>query len=619
MRSSGFVGVLSVSIGLSACGGGGGTPPPPVATPPAVYSVAGTVSGLTGTLVLRVNDATDVSVTANGAVTLASSLANGASYTVSVKSQPSGPTQNCELANATGTIAAANVTNVTVTCAVVPLALASSTPANGATSVSRDAPLTLTFSTTIDAAAASVALTGPAGDVATSTQVSGAQLIITPTAKLVKLGAYALTVDGVKGTGGELLAAPVSLGFEAADGTWSAPVALAPAAGDASYPRIAMDAKGNALAVWVQASGGNIGVASNHWSAGAGWDGLRRIDSIDFSPAAMPEVRFDRDGNALALWVQVAGSKNATWYNRFDSSGTWGTAVQISSGKDDTAWPTFDFDADGAALAVWENTVRPTPDAFDFSPSSGWSGAAFPTTTNPARTVHVCIDSTGRAQVVWTVTNGGTTQVRANSHVKGAWLGMAVLDEMDGFIDSLRIVCPATGGAVAAWIGTSAGVRHVHSAGWTEDGWSGAAALSAGTVDASLLALASDATGHTSILWAQSGNGARLLTRRAGADLRWSPALRVDDATAGNPSEPGLALDADGNGWAVWSVAATGKPSRISAARVRHGEFSAPRLLDPDATVSANAARVATDPDGNAIAVWLNCPKACTIVGSRFE
>ena len=42
-------------------------------------------------------------------------IARGTAYTVTVQTQPTGPTQTCALANATGTIAA-NVSNVTVTC-----------------------------------------------------------------------------------------------------------------------------------------------------------------------------------------------------------------------------------------------------------------------------------------------------------------------------------------------------------------------------------------------------------------------------------------------------------------------------------------------------------------------
>src|SRR5690242_15862130 len=73
---------------------------------------------------------------------------------------------------------------------LAPLTLASSAPANGAAGVTRDAPLTLVFSTPIDASVASVTLAGPGGNVTATTQVSGAQLVVTPAARLSRLGAY---------------------------------------------------------------------------------------------------------------------------------------------------------------------------------------------------------------------------------------------------------------------------------------------------------------------------------------------------------------------------------------------------------------------------------------------
>ncbi|MBZ0222846.1 MAG: S8 family serine peptidase [Dokdonella sp.] len=83
----------------------------------ATYTVGGSVSGLTGTgLVLKLNGANNLSVNANGSFTFPGGLAGGASYAVTVGTQPSG--QTCSVANGSGTIASTNVTNVAVTCAV---------------------------------------------------------------------------------------------------------------------------------------------------------------------------------------------------------------------------------------------------------------------------------------------------------------------------------------------------------------------------------------------------------------------------------------------------------------------------------------------------------------------
>ena len=81
------------------------------------FTVGGSVSGLVGTgLVLQNNGGNNLSITGNGTFTFSSAIASGATYTVTVLTQPSNPPQTCTVANGSGT-ASANVTNVQVTCA----------------------------------------------------------------------------------------------------------------------------------------------------------------------------------------------------------------------------------------------------------------------------------------------------------------------------------------------------------------------------------------------------------------------------------------------------------------------------------------------------------------------
>ena len=81
----------------------------------ASYTVGGTVSGLSGTVVLQDNGGDNLSVAANGTFTFKTALAGGAAYSVTVKTNPSG--QTCTVSNGSGTVGTANVTNVAVSCA----------------------------------------------------------------------------------------------------------------------------------------------------------------------------------------------------------------------------------------------------------------------------------------------------------------------------------------------------------------------------------------------------------------------------------------------------------------------------------------------------------------------
>lgn len=80
-------------------------------------TIGGTVAGLAGSgLVLQNNGADNLSITANGAYTFATSIDDGLTYAVTVSTQPTSPGQVCTVANASGTVSA-NVTNANVTCA----------------------------------------------------------------------------------------------------------------------------------------------------------------------------------------------------------------------------------------------------------------------------------------------------------------------------------------------------------------------------------------------------------------------------------------------------------------------------------------------------------------------
>src|ERR1700690_4416822 len=117
LRSIGSVTFLALF--MVGCGGGGGggasseQPPPPLTS----YSIGGTVTGLAGSGLVLQTDAGDVApVSAPGAFTFFNQLGSGAAYTVSVKTQPSTPAQNCIVTNGSGTVGTANISSVAVAC-----------------------------------------------------------------------------------------------------------------------------------------------------------------------------------------------------------------------------------------------------------------------------------------------------------------------------------------------------------------------------------------------------------------------------------------------------------------------------------------------------------------------
>ncbi|MGB5081358.1 MAG: beta-propeller fold lactonase family protein, partial [Burkholderiales bacterium] len=106
---------LFLAFLLTACGGGGDGGGGGGAS---TFTIGGTVSGLSGTVVLQNNGGGDLTVSVNAGFTFATALANGGTYNVTVLTQPAD--QTCTVTNGSGTISGSNVTNVSVACVSLP-------------------------------------------------------------------------------------------------------------------------------------------------------------------------------------------------------------------------------------------------------------------------------------------------------------------------------------------------------------------------------------------------------------------------------------------------------------------------------------------------------------------
>lgn len=103
--------LLVLVVAVDSCGGGSSSP--------MTYTLGGTVSDLVGSgLVLQNNGGDDLAIAANGAFVFSAAVASGSRYAVTVKTQPTNPSQTCVLSAADGTVGAANVLNIVVTCTV---------------------------------------------------------------------------------------------------------------------------------------------------------------------------------------------------------------------------------------------------------------------------------------------------------------------------------------------------------------------------------------------------------------------------------------------------------------------------------------------------------------------
>jgi hypothetical protein len=115
VRRAALVSLLATVLGACGGGGGGGGEAPAASAQPVTYTIGGTVTGLSnsGLVLLNGKDRVALPATATG-FTFPTSLQSAAGYAVTVGTQPTG--QTCTVANGSGIVAAAAITNVQVTC-----------------------------------------------------------------------------------------------------------------------------------------------------------------------------------------------------------------------------------------------------------------------------------------------------------------------------------------------------------------------------------------------------------------------------------------------------------------------------------------------------------------------
>lgn len=111
-----WVGLMLVLAACSGGGGGGGSGGG--ASPTPAYTIGGTITGSAGGgLVLQDNGADNLSISPGAtSFTFATSLASGVSYSVTVLTQPTSPSQTCTVSNGSGAVSGTNVTGIAISC-----------------------------------------------------------------------------------------------------------------------------------------------------------------------------------------------------------------------------------------------------------------------------------------------------------------------------------------------------------------------------------------------------------------------------------------------------------------------------------------------------------------------
>ncbi len=246
--------------------------------------------------------------------------------------------------------------------------------------------------------------------------------------------------------------------YTAGTGWGSAQLIETDSAGSAGNPQIAFDGSGNALAVWKQSDGTRDNIWSNRYVAGTGWGSAQLIETDNAGDGRRPQIAFDGNGNALAVWEQFDGTRDNVWSNRYVSGTGWGTPQLIESDNaGDAGNPQIAFDGSGNALAIWDQWDGTLNNIWSnrYVSGTGWGTPQLLETDDQGNAFQpqIAIDGNGNALAVWYQYDGTRDNIWSNRYASGTGWGSAQLIESDNAGDAFfpEIAVDGNGNALAVW------------------------------------------------------------------------------------------------------------------------------------------------------------------------
>src|SRR5205085_978009 len=148
--------------------------------------------------------------------------------------------------------------------------------------------------------------------------------------------------------------------------SFGAPQDLSAAGQNASNPEVAVDAQGNAIAVWHRFDAGTNTIVQAAALAAAsrrrrryftpkpgGSFGAPQDLSAAGQNASFPEVAVDGQDNAIAVWRRFDGTNFIVQAAARAAGGSFGAPQDLSAAGQKAGFPEVAVDGQGNAIAVW--------------------------------------------------------------------------------------------------------------------------------------------------------------------------------------------------------------------------------------------------------------------------
>jgi hypothetical protein len=637
--------------------------PPPPPPPPQSFAIGGTISGLSGTgLVLQNNAGDDLTISSNGNFTFAGQLSNGATYDVTTRTQPGNPAQLCVVSSGSGTVAAANVTNVAVTCGTPQassfLIGGTVTGLRGTLVLQNNGGDDLTLAADGPFAFAGTLANGAGYDVRVATQPgTPPQVCTVSNASGIVAGAHVGNVDvscitflTVTGTtpadnaSGVARNANITIQFSANVDPATineSNITLTSVGGSkrltfaTSAREVVITPAGSFLPAAhytltitpaVRGAEGEVlaGAVTRTFRATDGqWGTPRMIGSMG-SSALSPRIAFDASGNAVAIWRQAVGQEIKVAAIRYTAGVDWGTPVIIDPDTHLARTAELAVDPNGTAFAVWSDYLGTNNTQTMVSRSTAgtiWSPEIVLGAAAGVGNTQVAVDPAGNAIAVWEEvdSNGGRVAWAMRYAIGQGWDAGIQLGTSSGTTaaDPMlpQIALDKDGYAIATY---RVKANLIYYDGWSRtyspgSGWGDPESFETEQSSVSHVPVVFDPNGNAFAFWTQGSANfghSSIWANRYDANDGWGPALLIESDDIAPGQAVSLAVDASGNAMAVWQHSDLSRArtdiwaNRYVAGTGAGAGWQTETRIENQRLDNANSAQVAMDPGGNAIAVW---------------
>lgn len=182
---------------------------------------------------------------------------------------------------------------------------------------------------------------------------------------------------------------------------------------EANTPDISTDANGNVMAIWNQIEMvGNLGtyhVWANRYTPASGWGAAEPIKTENAKQSYTGRVALDARGNAIAVWVQenLTTSAIEIWTNNNPLGQAWGTPQVLQTVSSQKGFdPRIAVDSNGNAIAMW--SLNGGLMAKRYTTDTGWGNPVKVSANDPSGVItnsvtayQVAFDAAGNAITVF--------------------------------------------------------------------------------------------------------------------------------------------------------------------------------------------------------------------------